>query len=441
MSATVAIVGRPNVGKSTLFNRLVRKNLAITHDLPGVTRDRLYAEAVLEGRAVALVDTGGLEVLEEDAGATREGIFAQAREAVEEADAVLLVVDGREGVTALDEQVAAFLRRCDKPVLVAVNKVDGEELEASLTAEFHALGFPLLAVSGAHGVGLGALRAAVAELVAHIPEELAPDYEQGLRLAMLGRPNAGKSSLINALIGQNRLIVSPEAGTTRDAIDVTFEAGGKRYTFVDTAGVRRKTKVEGLERVSVVRALRAATRADVVVFVLDATMALTTQDQKLLAFLDKEKVPFLAAVNKSDLVARGDMKAVREHFEQELRICPHAPLVFTSAVTRKNLDRILPLAETIRAQCALRISTSKLNQAMRTAIDRHQPPQVNYRRAKFYYLTQAEASPPTFIFFVNNPELIKPAYKRYLENSLRKLFGLTHAPLKLFFKSSHGEKE
>jgi GTP-binding protein len=441
MPAIVAIVGRPNVGKSTLFNRLLRQNLAIIHDEPGVTRDRLYAETEIGGRRVALVDTGGLTVVETPGADVREGIFNQAREAVEEAQAILLVMDGREGLTPLDQSVAEFIRRSGKPTLLAVNKVDGEEQEGLRTAEFHALGFPLAPVSAAHGFGLDVLRERLAgELLASVPEPEESHIEAGLRLAMLGRPNAGKSSMINALIGKNRLLVSAEAGTTRDAVDVTFERDGKRYTFVDTAGVRKKTKVEeGLEHFSVLRALAASKRADVVVLVLSANEGLTTQDKKLVSFLDKEKTPFLIAVNKLDLVPRAEGKEVKEMFRRELKIAAQAPILFTSTLTRTGLSQILPLAETIDAECKVRVSTGELNRAMRKALDKHQPPVVKFKRAKFYYLTQVESTPPTFIFFVNNKELIKPSYQRYLENSLRKLFGLTHAPVRVFFKSSHAE--
>ncbi|MFW5487078.1 MAG: ribosome biogenesis GTPase Der [Desulfovibrio sp.] len=443
MPTTIAIVGRPNVGKSTLFNRMLRKNAAITHDQPGVTRDRIYGETFFDDRRVALIDTGGIEVLDAGEDRIEEGIFAQAREAVEEAHAILLVMDGREGLTPLDERVAEYIRKHNKPVLLAVNKIDGEEREAELLAEFHALGFEMLGVSGEHGHNRNFLREELARLIKDIPDQdEAEGPERGLRIAMLGRPNAGKSSMVNAFIGEKRVIVSPIAGTTRDTVDATVDHKGKRYTFVDTAGVRRKAKVEGsLERFSVVRALTCSKRAQIVILVLDAIVGLTTQDKKLLDFLVKEKTPFLVAVNKIDLIERGKLNEVKQYFKDQMRFCSHAPLVYTSALKGTGLKDILPLAERMWKECQIRVGTGELNRVMRDAITRHQPPQVKYRRPKFYYLTQPETSPPRFLFFVNNPKIIKDSYKRYLENQLRKSFGIATAPIVISFRSSHENKE
>jgi len=440
MPATVAIIGRPNVGKSTLFNRLVRRQAAITHDMPGVTRDRIYAETNLDGRRVAFVDTGGLE-MEEQADDIQASIFAQAREAVAEAQGILLLMDGREGLTALDEKVAAFIRISNKPVLLVVNKVDGEEREDVMLAEFHGLGFPLMAVSAAHGHNLNTLRERImADLVAGVPEEEDRTAEQGLRIAFLGKPNAGKSSLVNFLAGTERVIVSPVAGTTRDSVDVTFERDGKRYTFVDTAGVRKRAKIEdNLEQYSVLRALKASKKAQVTVLVLDALEGMTTQDKKLIAFLEKERTPFIAAINKMDLVPRDERKVAKEHYRKELRIASYAPVTFTSAKSGTGVVELLPMAQKLREECGLRIGTGVLNRAMRTALTKHQPPVVKRRRAKFYYLTQVDTEPPTFVFFVNDPELIKPSYGKYLENSLRKLLGITMAPVQVLYRSSHGK--
>lgn len=440
MPATVAIIGRPNVGKSTLFNRLLRREAAITHDRPGVTRDRIYGETDLDGRKVAFVDTGGLE-MEETAEDIQVSIFTQAREAVNEANGIMLVMDGREGLTALDERVAAYVRASNKPVLLVVNKVDGAENADLALAEFHGLGFPLLAVSAAHGHNLQALRERVAtELVAHVPPEEDRTEELGLRIAFLGKPNAGKSSLVNTLTGSERVIVSPVAGTTRDSVDVTFERDGKRFTFVDTAGVRKRMKIEDdLEHYSVLRALKASKKAQVTVLVLDALEGMTTQDKKLLAFLEKEKTPFIVVINKMDLVPRDERKVAKEHYRKELRIASYAPVTFSSAKTGVGVADILPMAERLLEECRLRIGTGTLNRALRTAITKHQPPVVKRRRAKFYYLTQVEIEPPTFVFFVNDPALIKPSYEKYLENSLRKLLGITMAPVRVFYKSSHGK--
>lgn len=440
MLPTVAIVGRPNVGKSTLFNRLARRQAAITHDEPGVTRDRVYTEATVDGRRVALVDTGGLEVFAEgEKGDVRAEIFAQAKEAVEAANAIVLVVDGREGLTTLDEEVATYVRQSGKPVLLAVNKVDSGSIEDELTAEFHALGFPMLAVSGAHGFQLRELRNLVAnELLFGVEDDEGDDQEQGLRLAVLGRPNAGKSSLINSLVGEDRLIVSDVAGTTRDAVDVSLVKGDKRYIFVDTAGVRRRTRIEGgVEHLSVLRALKASKRAQVTVLVLDSTLGVTMQDKKLLSFLDKEKTPFIAIVSKADLVPKSERKKAMEYFKDALRLTPYAPIIFTSSLTGEGVKRILPAAEKLWAECQKRVGTGELNRVMRDIVTRHQPPVIKRRRAKFYYLTQVNVAPPVFMFFVNDPKLVKPSYTRYLEGQVRKSFGLTMAPVRVILRSSH----
>jgi GTPase len=433
--ALVAIVGRPNVGKSTLFNRLLRQNKAITHDRAGVTRDRLYGKARWDEAAFELVDTGGMVPDERES--LVADIFDQAREAVDESALIVLVVDGREGLTPTDETVAAFLRQYNKPVLVAVNKVDGPEQEALLTADFHGLGLPLVGVSAAHGHNVSGLVEAIAERLPR-SEEKQPEEEGGLRLALIGRPNVGKSSMINSLLGERRLIVSPEAGTTRDSVDVEVLRGGKRYTFLDTAGLRRRTKItDSLERFSVLRSLKSSKRADVTILVLDAVEGLVSQDKKLLAYLDKEKVALIVAVNKVDLVPRGGLEALKKAIGEQMRIMPHVPVAFTSAVSKAGLGGLLPLAEKLWDQCQIRIGTGQLNRVLQEATARHQPPVVKKRRAKFYYMTQPEIAPPTFILFVNDPALIKPSYAKYLENQVRKGFGLSMAPIQLYYKSSH----
>lgn len=439
----IAIVGRPNVGKSTLFNRLLGKNIAITHDRSGVTRDRIYGEGTFGGRRVALVDTGGLEMEFAGDDPISEGIMAQAREAVWEAAAILMVVDGREGAMPLDERVAATLRKSGKPVLVAVNKVDGPELDQHLTAEFHALGFPLAPVSAAHGHGVADLKERLeSELLAHVPEEDEPEVERGLRIAFLGKPNAGKSSIVNAILGESRCIVSPEAGTTRDAVDVTLERKGKRYTFVDTAGVRKRARIDdSLERFSVTRALTTAKRADVAVLVVDAEQGVNVQDKKLLSFIEGEKTPFMVVINKVDLFEREERKKLKKAVEEELRMVGHAPVLFTSTLSGEGLGKILSTAEKITAECDIRIPTGELNRAMREALARYQAPVIKRRRAKFYYLTQVETNPPTFVFFVNNPELVKDSYKKYLEKTLRKLFGIGTAPIRIHYRASRDSEQ
>jgi GTP-binding protein len=449
----VALIGRPNVGKSSLFNRLLGFSKALTHDLPGVTRDRIYGEVRRPKdplvRPFALVDTGGLEP--ESGEDIKRAVLSQAREALQEAVLVLMVVDGREGLSALDEQVAALLRGADKPVLLVVNKVDGEEKEALLTAEFHQLGFPVVAVSAAHGLGITQLLDMVLDklppedlpstetgaALAHSEEGL--DEKTGLRLALLGRPNVGKSSIINTLLGFERQIVSDQPGTTRDSVDISWQVGEKTYTLVDTAGVRKRTRIQdSLERFSVLKSLRSSKKAQVTMLVLDALEGLTFQDKKLLAFLDREKTALIAVVNKIDLIPKSALNALKQRFKDDLAFAAHVPLVFTSAVSRAGLGGLLPLAERIWTQCQTRISTGQLNRVMSEATQRHQPALVNQRRAKFFYLTQTDIAPPTFVFFVNDAGLIRQEYVRYLENQLRKRFGLNLAPLQLHFRSRQG---
>lgn len=445
MLPTLALLGRPNVGKSTIFNRLLRKSRAITHDMPGVTRDRIYEEGRFNDVRYALVDTGGLVVDSSSEAGFEEQIFFQAREAVQESHVIILVVNGREGLTPLDEQVATFVRQSNKKVLVLVNKVDGEELEAHATSEFHALGFEVMPVSAEHGYNLAELREKVAQLALETgiePENEEDIKAKGLMIAMLGRPNAGKSSMVNALVREDRVIVSDVAGTTRDSVDVTFEDGGSRYTFVDTAGVRRRTNItDELEKFSVLRALKSSKKADVTIMVVDAIHGITRQDKRLLDFLIKEATPFIVAVNKIDLVPSDELKALKQGFAEALRIAPYIPVVYTSTVTKAGLGGLLPLSKKVKAECSIRTTTGQLNRVMKTVIERQQPPVVKRRRPKFYYLTQADEEPPTFVFFVSDEKLIKDSYKRFLENKLRKMFNIKMAPLSVVFRSTHKKKE
>lgn len=451
MPATIALIGRPNVGKSTLFNRLLRKSLAITHDTPGVTRDRILGTASIGGVDIDFIDTGGM-VLGEDNdpgdGLTGQGfeveILQQARDAMHESDALLMVVDGREGLTQLDQEAATLARESGKPVLLIVNKVDGGEMEDQALAEFYSLGFEMMAVSASHGYNIHEFRDSVADLAEeHAPPEAEQDdIERGLRIALLGRPNAGKSSMINAVTGESRLIVSDVAGTTRDAVDVTFERKAKRYTFVDTAGVRRRTNIrESLEHFSVVRSLKSSRKADVTVMVVDAAEGLTRQDKRLLEFLIREKTPFAVAVNKIDLIPRDNDRMLREAVDRELRFAAHVPVFYTSALEKKGIGKLLPLAEQIVGECAIRAGTGQLNRAMEDVIERHQPPVVRRKRPKFFYMTQADADVPTFVCFVNDHTIIKASYARYIENALRKMFGIKFAPLDVVFRSSHEKRK
>ncbi|GAB7082065.1 ribosome biogenesis GTPase Der [Megalodesulfovibrio paquesii] len=449
----VALIGRPNVGKSTLFNALTGRRRAITHDRPGVTRDRMDGLVRRQGLPTfLLVDTGGVHLDEAGAaspdvpkglqGFERE-VLAQAQAAVREADVLLLVVDGREGLSPLDERLAEYLRAQNKPLLAVVNKVDGGEQEHSLLPEFYATGLELQPVSAAHGRRIQEILDRIGELLP--TEKTTQDAEprdKVLKIAMLGKPNAGKSSLVNALAGEERMIVSDIAGTTRDSVDVRVERGGKQYLFVDTAGVRRRTKItDSVERFSVSAALLSARKADVILLVLDVVEGVSRQDKKLISFLDEEKLPFIVLVNKMDLPENDATQAVKRSIKEELSLVPHVPVLWVSAAKGKNLNAILPAAESLWEECGQRVATSLLNKSMTEALTRHQPPVVKRVRAKFYYLTQADVRPPTFVFFVNDPDRVKPSYAKYLENQLRARLGLPHAPMRVLYRASHTKKD
>lgn len=435
----VALIGRPNVGKSTLFNRLVKRRVSITHDLPGVTRDSIVVEVRGDLRSYTLVDTGG--IIPHSTDELETDIFEQAREAMDNADLILFVVDGRDGLHPQDEQVAQYLRQSGRQVRVVVNKVDGPEQEELLSADFFSLGFPLSSVSAAHGFGMGTLRDLIEEALPvqeGTADEGAEAGAKGLKIALLGRPNAGKSSMINALVGKKRLIVSSEAGTTRDCVDVAVDRGGKAYTFVDTAGVRRKSRVtDSLEYFSVVRSFQAAKRADVVVLVLDAALGVAGQDKRLLAFLDAEKIPFIVVVNKIDLLTKEQLARAKADMAHEIGFCGHVPVLYSSSITRAGLGGLLPLVEKLWAQCGQRVTTGELNRLVKLVMERQQPPIVGRRRGKIYYMTQAQAAPPTFVFFVNDEHLFPQSYARYVENQLRKVFHLDKTPIRMVFRSSH----
>ena len=454
MLPKIALLGRPNVGKSTLFNRLIRSNRAITHDRPGVTRDRMEGVVRAQGQPLfGLVDTGGVTLdahsTVADGPAELRGfeaeILRQAEAAMAEAAVFCLVVDGRDGLMPFDEHLAAHVRTFGKPTLVVVNKVDGLEKEDEMLAEFHSLGFPLLAVSGEHGHNIRLLEEELVDLLP-TPEEgeadgPADESEAPLRLAMLGRPNAGKSSLVNALAGEERMIVSDVAGTTRDSVDVPFIWKERPCVFVDTAGVRRRTKItDTVERFSVNSSLKSTTKAHVTLYVMDATEGVTAQDKRLIDLLDERKTPFMILVNKADLIDRKERSALEKAFKEALQFCPHVPVLHVSAEKGTRLGDIIPLAEQIRHECHVRIPTGQINRAMEAILDKHQPPVVKRVRPKFFYLTQAETDPPTFVFFVSDAERILDSYVRYLEKNLRRLFAIEHAPMRVRLRSSHKKK-
>ena len=449
MSSTlpkVVLVGRPNVGKSTLFNRLIRSNRAITHDRPGVTRDRL--EGIVRRKNMpefGVIDTGGVTL--DERAVVQEGpegirgfeaeILQQVHTATEEAAVLAFVVDGKDGLLPTDEYLADHLRRLNVPVLCVVNKVDGAELEDRLTAEFHSLGFPVLAVSAEHGFNLLEL---CDTLCSMIPDSafVDPIEPPALRLAMLGRPNVGKSSLINALSGEKRMIVSNVAGTTRDSVDVRFSVDDHDYVFVDTAGVRRKTRItDTVEKYSANSSIKSAGKADVTLLTLDAIEGVSSQDKRLMDMLNTRKIPFVILINKSDLVPATKLKDVVKAAREMLGFCSHVPILTVSAKSSAGLEKILPLASEVHEECQVRVPTAQLNRAMQTALTSHQPPLVKGARPKFFYLTQAESEPPTFVFFVSDAERVSPTYARYLESSLRKTFQIRYAPMRVKLRSSH----
>ncbi len=442
----VAIVGRPNVGKSTLFNRYAGRRRALVEDVPGVTRDRITEEVAVGTRRVLLVDTAGLDP-EAEAGLPA-AIQAQARAAVEEADAILLVVDAKAGCLPEEEEIARALRRTAKPVAVAVNKID---VPAHLprAAEFHRLGLPhLRPISAEHGSGAWDL---LEELVAALPPPgAAPEPEAGaeaapaLRIALVGRPNVGKSSLANRLVGSERVVVSSVPGTTRDAVDLELEVGERRYTLVDTAGIRRPgRRADQVERASALMAVRALERASVAFVVVDAAEGFTDADARVAGLVRERGRAAAILANKWDLVPPGDRGRAREAIGQGLRFMADTPVLPVSARTGAGVERILPLAQTLDAAATRRIPTAELNRWLRAAVARHEPAMaqrgVRKRPLKFFYGTQTAVRPPTFVLFCTDPAGVDASYRRFLENRLREAFDLAGTPVRLRLRA-RGEK-
>lgn len=434
----VAIVGRPNVGKSTLFNRIIGQRRAIVEDLPGTTRDRLYGEAEWGGVHFGLFDTGGLLSEEEIEASTQREISQATREqaelALEQADLILFLVDASTGPTAGDWEVAELLRRSTKPVLLVANKAESRERQLN-AVQFYELGLgDPIPVSAAHGVGVGDL---LDEIVRRLPRVEPPLEVEQPKIAIVGRPNVGKSALLNAILGQPRQIVSSVPGTTRDAVDTEIVWKGQPVTLIDTAGIRRPGRIErGVERYSVLRAKRAIERCDVAILVIDASEPYTAQDQHVAgAILDARK-GVVVAVNKWDLFQHmeGAEEAYREEAQESFDFMPWAPLVFTSAVTGLNVEQVMDLALMVVAERSRRIPTAELNRLLREAVQRHPPPSKPGKWVKFYYVTQAEVNPPTFVFFCRNAEGVHFSYKRYLENTIRREYGFTGTPIELVFR-------
>ncbi len=429
---TAAVVGRPNVGKSTLFNKLVGQRLSIVDDTPGVTRDRIYGRCEWQNREFTLIDTGGIE------SKTNDTILAQMREqamlAIESADAVIFVTDLTSGVTADDMSVANMLIKSGKPVILAVNKSDSVGAPPPELYEFYNLGLgDPIAVSAVHGHGTGDLMDAVAEA---LPNGEPSDYDEDtIKVALIGKPNVGKSSLINYITGEERSIVSDIAGTTRDAIDSKVERGGQKYLFIDTAGMRRKAKVkENIEHFSVLRAHMAVERADVCVIIIDAAEGVTEQDSKVAGIAHDNGKACVIAVNKWDAVEDKNDKSVREFTEKvrtELGFMTYAPVVFISAKTGQRVDKLFDLIKLTREQHSMRISTGVLNDMLAYATSRVQPPSDKGKRLKLYYMTQASTNPPNFVVFCNSKDLFHYSYQRYIENQIRDTFGLDSTPIRL----------
>jgi GTP-binding protein len=434
----VAIVGRPNVGKSTLFNRLIGERRAVTHDLPGTTRDRLYGQVEWNGREFTLVDTGGIG-LEIDQTFIEE-VTEQVEEAMAEADAIVLLLDAQTGLTGADVEIAERLRRTSKPVILAANKVENRRTELASQDFFElGLGAPVL-LSSMQGTGTGDL---LDEMVSHLPPGgPGGEVESDVAIAIVGRPNVGKSSLLNVLTGQRRSIVSPIPGTTRDPIDTLLRYQGQRVLLIDTAGIRRRGRIErGVEKFSVLRAVRAIERADVVALLIDAVEGITAQDTHVAGYAQEAAKGLIVVVNKWDLIEKDSYTAdeYTAQLREALNFVPYAPIVFVSALTGQRARRVLDLALEIQAARQRRVSTSELNSVVRAAAAAHRSTTAG-RALKIYYATQAETSPPTFVFFVNNPELLHFSYRRYLENRLREAFGFEGTAIRLLFRG-RGEQE
>lgn len=430
----VAIVGRPNVGKSTFFNKLAGKRISIVEDTPGVTRDRIYFETEWAGRTIMMIDTGGIEPDTTDV--IMSHIKAQAQIAIDSADAIVFMCDFRSGVTADDKELAIMLKKSKKPIVLAVNKMDKI---GSVPAEFYefyelGLGDPI-ALSSVHGTGSGDVLEKICE---YLPEDNENDEESdAVKVAVIGRPNAGKSSLVNRMLGEERMIVSNIAGTTRDAIDTNIENEYGKYVFIDTAGIRKSGKIEdSIERYSVFRARLAVERADVCVIMIDATEGVTSQDERIAGIAHENGKPSVIVINKWDLVEKDGktLDNMRKDVYTALSYMSYAPVLFISAKTGQRVERIFELVNYVNDQSQMRISTGLLNDVLNDAITRVQPPSDKGKRLKIYYMTQTGIKAPTFVIFVNDAELFHFSYQRYIENKLREVFGFEGTPIKLVIR-------
>ncbi len=437
MKPIVAVVGRPNVGKSTLFNKIAGKRISIVEDTPGITRDRIYADAEWCGHEFTLIDTGGIEP------AANDIILSQMREqagmAIDMADVILFMVNVRDGMTAADKEVAAMLQKCGRPVILVCNKIDNPGNPPIEMYEFYNLGIgEPKPVSSIHGLGVGDL---LDEIVSYFPDESGTAEEENIiKVAVVGKPNAGKSSLINRILGENRVIVSDIAGTTRDAIDSAYELDGQKYVFIDTAGMRKRGKInENVERYSVARALGAVDRADVCLIMIDAQEGITEQDTKIAGYVHESGKASVIVVNKWDLIEKetNTMKNFKNKVKEGFNFMMYAPSVYISAVTGLRVDSLFDMIKSTLAENSKRISTGVLNDVINEAIAMVQPPSDKGKRLKIYYATQAGTKPPTFVLFVNNAELAHYSYIRYLENQLRAKFGFEGTPIKFIIREKN----
>ncbi len=437
MKPIVAVVGRPNVGKSTLFNKIAGKRISIVEDTPGITRDRIYADAEWCGHEFTLIDTGGIEP------AANDIILSQMREqagmAIDMADVILFMVNVRDGMTAADKEVAAMLQKCGRPVILVCNKVDNPGNPPIEMYEFYNLGIgEPKSVSSIHGLGVGDL---LDEIVSYFPNESGTAEEENIiKVAVVGKPNAGKSSLINRILGENRVIVSDIAGTTRDAIDSTYELDGQKYVFIDTAGMRKRGKInENVERYSVARSLGAVDRADVCLIMIDAQEGITEQDTKIAGYVHESGKASVIVVNKWDLIEKetNTMRNFKNKVKEGFNFMMYAPSVYISAVTGLRVDSLFDMIKSTLAENSKRISTGVLNDVINEAIAMVQPPSDKGKRLKIYYATQAGTKPPTFVLFVNNAELAHYSYIRYLENQLRAKFGFEGTPIKFIIREKN----